>query len=362
MKLLLIVGLCALQAGSAQAEEKEGDRFREIRLRVLDLDGRPAAKRQLNLHGLSRGAMFGEPPWSYTTDDEGRAKVRLFQLHTWEDEKQRPGWGNYAVTVTPEEGRDAGAVTPIVMNVGEIDGSTYGGNRGANCWGVPIRMPDGGIDLTVQITRGVVIEGTVWDYEEPEKALAGVSVSLCHDLSSETHTGYGGEILQQCTMTDENGRYRFAHVYPRPFILNPTGSNNGIPDADYYWLRTKVDDKPWREEAIYQIVPSFYGSTGIDVGVTKKKLFRYFGKVADPSGAPIKDVKVTFGVSFHKEPETHLDHHHFLDTTTDTDGSYEILLPTPWITGMSAAIDEKTRDDRWEGGYAPGEYNFQLKR
>ncbi len=305
--------------------------------------------------------MFGDPPWSYTTDDQGRVTVRLFQLRTWEDEKQRPGWGNYAVTIAPKVGCDAGAVSPIVMNVGEMDGSSYGGNRVADCWGVPIGIPDDGIDLTMQIARGRVIEGIVWDYEEPEKPLAGVSVSLCHDLGAETHTGSGGEILWQNTRTDEKGRYRFTQVYPQPVILNPTGRAS-IPDGEYYWLRTKVGEKPWQEEAIYKITPSIHEITRIDLGVTNKKLFRYFGKVSDLSGAPVENAKVTFGVSLHKQPETHRDDHHFLHTTTGPNGSYEILLPTPWITGMSAATDEKTRQDRWDGDYAPGEYNFILKR
>ncbi len=354
--ILLLIGL---RAPAAPGTGKKVDRFREIRLRVIDLDGAPARGRDVELRGLSRGALFGEPPWSYTTDKAGRVTVQLYQLHTWEDEKQRPGWGNYALVITPKEGRDAGAVSPIFMNVGKMGDSTYGGDRIAGRWGVPIYVPDDGVDLAVQITRGIVVEGTVWDYEDREKPLAGVSVTLCHDLGSETHTGYGGEIFWQKATTDEKGKYRFEHVYPQQFILQPAGATL---DVDSYWLRTRIDENPWKEEPIYGLMPSGSGVTQIDLGVATRKLFRYFGKVTDRLGEPVKGAKVTFGVSLHKEPETHLDHHHFVNAISGADGSYEILLPTPWVNGMSAAMGEQTRDDRWEGGYAPGEYNFEFPR
>jgi hypothetical protein len=99
---------------------------------------------------------------------------------------------------------------------------------------------------------------------------------------------------------------------------------------------------------------------------TNEATFRYFGKVVDGDNHPIAGAKVTFGMSSQSTVHTWSDDHQFLYATTQADGHYEIKLGTPWVRGMDAEADGFKRTDRWDvsdvPSYAPGEYNFTLKK
>jgi hypothetical protein len=115
------------------------------------------------------------------------------------------------------------------------------------------------------------------------------------------------------------------------------------------------------------IVAPVKGTSEYQIGIriADRRLFRYRGKVVDRSGKPLARATVTFGVSFHRVSSTWGDSHHFEKTMTMEDGTYEILLSTPWVRGMCVEKPGFVRKDRWdeaEGApFAPGVYNFTLQ-
>ena len=79
----------------------------------------------------------------------------------------------------------------------------------------------------------------------------------------------------------------------------------------------------------------------------------------------MEGVRLAFGVAKHRGNWDYYDFHRYEYATTKPDGSYEILLETPWIRGMSVEKDGFFRQDRWSDdeavSYRPGIYNFTLK-
>ena len=132
-----------------------------------------------------------------------------------------PGWGTYALVVDrgPE---DAGAVSQRFIF--EKDEGTSSANAGrADEWDEPLTVRDGDIELRLPIVRGVTLEGRILDYSHPDRPLAGIKVVSNNDLQCESHTGRGGEILEQTVTTDEHGRFRLQHIYPKRFYVGVGG-------------------------------------------------------------------------------------------------------------------------------------------
>lgn len=144
------------------------------------------------------------------------------------------------------------------------------------------------------------------------------------------------------------------------------GGSWHFASGEAYWLKTKKNGT-WVNEAADSLLPRGQDSSlSIEIMAATMPLFRYFGRVTDTSGVPIRDAKVTFGVSSHREVRTHYDDHHYVSATTKLDGSYEVMLETPWIRGMSAEAAGYERVDRWQEpettSYSPGEYDFMMAR
>ena len=351
----------------------DGVKTREVRGRVLGLDGRPAAGRHVRLVGLSRGSArevqsqdWDGSNWDFITDAEGRFRVRFWEQHTWDskliDKAREPGWGMYALYADAAEG-DAGAVYAYVFHPDE----KRNWERPPDEWGVPVILPADGLDIVMQIVEGIPIEGTVYDYEQPAKVLERVTIQIYHNLHSDSHTGHGGEIFYRRVRTDAQGHFRFEHVYPHPWYPE-IGDMFGLEKSGLFWLRTKINHGDWQDEVPY-VVPATTEDQKLkfDAQVTMKPLFRFFGKVTDPQGAPVAGADVVFHKSLHSAEEAFEDGRQGEGTKTLADGSYEILLGTPWVLGVNAAakgLDAYRSYNRYrkeDRPILPGELNLQLQ-
>jgi len=365
MKILFAGALLALGVGLLGAQNPfhslsaAKTRFRVIHGVVFGLDGKPAAHRNVHLVGLSRGSTrpCSDTPggriagWDFTTDRRGRFAVPMGDFATWDDPKDRPGWGTYALVVEASAD-DAGAVSSRFFHDGRRNQASCPANDG---WGPILNLPPEGLNLALQVKPGVTLQGTLEDAAHPGRPLAGVTISVHNDLSTETHTGHGGEILRQSAVTDARGRYTVRHIYPAGFAIDLKGAT---------WLKTKIDGA-WSDDP-RDVVVTPEGDTRLDIMAAREASCRYFGRVVDDQGRPVVGAQVAFGLSLHPDVRTFEDDHTYCFATTRADGRYEIELETPWVRGMDAGAKGCERQDLWTPSDtptdAPGEYNFTLKR
>ncbi len=365
----MVVGLWLgfLQIVSALAL---GDDGRLIRGVVLNVDGSPAAGRQVSLIGLSRGAMRGDRDeqslkgWDFTTDKEGTFTASLDGAGKRDPKDPRPGPGTYVFVVFPSD-TDAGAVSPHLLNYDKRP-SWYG--EESKDWGKYLLVPPSGMGLRLQIMKGVTLKGRVVKYPEGKEPFVGVGVNTFSDLYAESHTGYGGEVFLHSAVTDAHGNFVISHIYPAKFFISlcwDYGNRGGTWDA--IWLKTKIAKEPWIFDANDGQTPrAGQGVVELEIMAAEKPSFRYSGVVKSGAGAPVAGAEVTFGVSHRKAPRTWGDYHHYEETVTKQDGSYEVLLSTPWVRGMAIEAAGYERADLWvdeeNRALQPGAYNFVLKR
>jgi len=349
-------------------EQKRGASFRVIRGVVIGLDGKPAAGRDVHLVGLSRGSMGpqdddpnADARWTFKTDASGRFTARIMDLDAWSDKQQRPGWGEYALVVEHSD-RDAGAVSRKFTNnktPPPEDVDIY-----KDEWGESVPLPPAGLDVTLKIERGLTLKGRVVDYSNTGRGLPGVSVSSCNDLHADTHTGYGGEILDRSTTTDADGSFTLTHIYPAIFNVSLGEPARSPSTENLTWLKTKRDGR-WLDDAVDSLEPA-PGQKEMElvIAASDKLLFRYHGEVTGPDGRPVSGAQVWIGVSFHRDGGSFEDNHASLHATTNADGAYDILIPTPWVRGIGARKEGFRNAEQWgpddDPGIPPGEYDFKL--
>jgi len=347
-----------------------GEGGRVIRGVVLNVDGSPAAGRQVSLIGLSRGAMRidmeerGFKGWDFTTDKDGAFTASLDGAGRRDLADPRPGPGTYVFIVLPSDS-DAGAVSPHLLNYTERP-SEYDDRNDE--WGKYLTVPPTGMDLRLQIMKGITLKGRVVKYPEGKEPMAGLGVNTFHDLYAETHTGYGGEIFLNSAVTDAQGNFEISHIYPSKFFVSlcwDYGNRGGTWDAT--WLKTKMAKGRWIFDAVDGQVPRAEKEVvELEIMAAEKPSFRYNGVVKDASGDPVAGAEVNFGLSYHKVPRTWADDHHYQSIMTKPDGSYEILLSTPWVRGMAVEAAGYERADRWVDDenktLQPGAYDIVLKR
>lgn len=348
-----------------------GGEERIIRGVVLNVDGSPAAGRQVSLIGLSRGAMRIDRDgrslegWDFITDKEGAFTANLNGAGKQDVKDPRPGPGIYAFIVLPSD-TDAGAVSPHLLNYDERP-SWYG--EESRDWGRYLLVPPSGMDLCLQIMKGITLKGRVVKYPEGKESLAGVAVNTFSDLYAESHTGWGGEVFLHSAMTDAQGNFEITHIYPAKFFISLCrdnyGNRGGMWDAT--WLKTKTAHGLWIFDAKDGQEPQAgQGVVELEIMAAEKPSFRYSGVVKDDAGTPVAGAEVTFGISYHKAPRTWGDYHGYVHTVTKLDGSYEILLSTPWVLGMAVEAAGYERADSWvdeeNRTLQPDAYDFVLKR
>lgn len=367
--LLLLTNL--LFSDRQSRAEEARPRLREIHGTVLNIDGSPASGRYVRLIGLSRGSSrpyVDEPQtaegWDFKTDDQGRFLAKLGEFRSWEDEQNQPGWGHY-VFVVPAGAEDAGAVSSHLLSFEEKPGY-YG--ESTNEWGPYQEVPPRGLDITLQIKEGITLVGRVLKYPVGTKPLAGIVIATNNDLYSESHSGHGGEILYQRATTDAEGKFQINHIYPVRFYVglhaNPAEAESSNEGA--HWLKTKLPGEKWVDDVLDSLIPAEGAEKmHIDIMAAPEATFRYHGNVRSASGTPVERAKVTFGVSWHPSTCTFEDHHTYRSAVTKADGTFDLLLPTPWIRGMSVEAGGFERADQWEQAdkqfYEPGAYDFTLK-
>ncbi len=350
------------------AQESEPS-FRTVHGIVLNIDGSRAIGRDVRLIGLARGSTrpYSEHEkvinWDFKTDDQGEFSAKLGNFPTWGDKQQRPGWGCYVFVVLPSKS-DAGAVSSHLLH------NEKGEQRLQETldeWGEASLVPPDGLDIELQIKKGVTLKGKILEYPTGERALAKVQVFTNNNLYSESHSGHGGEIFFQNATSDSNGNFEIKHIYPVKFsvALGPEEEAGGTVSAAH-WLKTKSHHGEWIDDALDSLSPRADGTTmNLEIMAAAKSLFRYNGKVSDAAGNPLPAAKVTFGVSHHSSIATFDDEHSYQSTTTKEDGRFEIMLPTPWIRGMSVEAEGYERADQWKQSdapfYRPAAYEFALK-
>lgn len=343
---------------------------RVIRGVVLNVDGTPAAGRQVSLIGLSRGAVRpgsdGErvEGWDFTTDKDGAFTASLNGAGLQDLKDPRPGPGSYVFIVLPSDS-DAGAVSPHLLNYAERP-SWY--DEECEDWGKYLLVPPTGVNLRLQIMKGVTLKGRVVKYPEGKEPMAGVAVNTFSDLNAESHTGRGGEVFLHSAVTDAQGNFEITHIYPAKFFVSlcwDYGNLGGLWDA--IWLKTKMTKGRWIFDAVDGLAPrAGQEVVELEIMAADKPSFPYTGVVKNDAGAPVAGAEVTFGVSYHKAPRTWGDYHRYEHTVTKPDGSYEILLSTPWVRGMAVEAAGYERADSWvdeeNRALQPGAYDFVLKR
>jgi hypothetical protein len=367
--LLLLLALAGASEVKAPVPIPAEPAFRLVQGVVLGTDGQPATGRTVHLIGLTRGSTRPNadanplPNWDFVTDGAGRFTVRLGDFAPWEDPQQRPGWGGYGLVVDPGP-NDAGAVGLLLL----FDGDGRRGNLDDTEWGSALPVLPGKTDVTLRVQSGFEFCGKVWDAANPGQPLAGILVVVNLDLHSESHTGHGGEILEQQATTAADGTFVIPHVYPNVFWVG-VGAANGFRQLfdgnEGYWLKTKVNGG-WLDDVLDKVTPEGGKAPPLEMMAARGATFAYAGKVADAQGKPVARARVTFFLSFHPIPQTFEDDHSFPNGTTNDDGTFRILLPTPWARGCSVEapgfiryVEGPHQDD---ASLKPGTYDITLQR
>ena len=332
----LVIGLFCLnaclhaQSSSGQIKDSEP---RYIHGLVLDLDGKPAANRKVSLRGISRNAVGGSLDedgsryYQFTTDLNGHFQVRLWSKEDPKD-YERPTGTIYVVVVDPSA-QDAGAVSPQLTN--------------------PAGIPEDGLDLTLKIQKGFTVDGKIVDYEDPSKPMKGINVGCNNDLNVDTHTGYGGELFSQSTVTDQLCRFEIQHIYPEEDPNLSISAN---------WLRTMIDGK-WVDLKQTKVVPaSGTNSAVVEIQASDKNLFRYHGHVASKDHALIPNAEIVLGPTSGQNSDWWANNHHFETIPVDAKGDYEYMSPTPWVRFIRAQGEGVESPD--QENPPPGKYDFVL--
>ena len=331
-----------LIAGRLAAESAPTKNFRPVHLTVLQIDGKPAAHRDVYLRGwsghwgfrnwgpINEGLPTNEESrerygradgWRYSTDDAGKVTVPIgdFAAGT---EFAGPGWGIYAFLIDagPE---DAGGVSSR-FSLGADDSSRPNSPE----WGKSIPMPRDGLDLTLQIQSGITVKCRVVDDRDLKTPLAGVEVSAGTDLEIGTRSEVGNHIFYGTAKTDRDGRFVIHHRFPN--IL-------WVDLAPALWTKTKINGV-WTEVDNRIMPPSSpTGTIDLEMAGRPDPAFHYSGRLTDFRGHPMGGVQVELTAA--TEPQ-HFHEHHFMqvDAKTQADGTYTAVAPSPWVTGLGASI------------------------
>ena len=147
------------------------------------------------------------PNWDFETDEQGKCVVLLGSFNGYENKEGMPGWGMYALVVDRGAG-DAGAVSQRFIFEKNEEASQQKAQRWRTSGMNRSRSKTEPFELRLTIVRGLTLEGRILDYWHPDKPLAGIKVMSNNDLHCESHTGRGGEILEETVVTDKDGRFR----------------------------------------------------------------------------------------------------------------------------------------------------------
>lgn len=347
---MAVLFLLAVTAAHAE-EAKESPRVCDVTVRVVLPDGKPALDQEVQLYGLERDA---RNDWNYTTGADGTFRA-TFQLAKAGGEL--PGEGVFYFIAGRAD--TAGAISAPILN-GEYYLDFASGRRTDVSLEKPVKLKGPKMDLTLRIRKGITLKG--WVRDAAGKPLAAQKVGVSHDLGSFSHTGYGGDIFHRSMITNSDGYFEFADVFPSKFGF-------GVETGKRSWIRTRVR-KRWYDEVIDEVrVSPKERSIEVEMVSVPGKPFRFHGRITDQAGAPIAAAKVTLGVSHHRVPQTWGDDHRYESVESLSDGTYSIELDSPFVRGFSVERDGWERADRWTEDrgdnaslFTPGKYDFELRK
>jgi hypothetical protein len=388
-KISLVILCWAVAFGhGASARTTAKWRFRTIRIRVVDEDGRRAAGAKVQLRGMDRDAIGALSEretsklglleqarkyqgWDFTTDRNGEFIARFGKFREYDYAQatgiEAPGFGEFYF-VAEKEG-SAGAVSPMIANYSREEAQFHQDENdryGEYCeWmhedyrrHVLNDRSEPGEVLVLRFQRGLVLSGQVIDLQE--KPVPGATIRLFHDLHADTHTGYGGEIFERTMTTDDAGQFQFAHVYNNTFYLDLDLDRAG------YWIRTRVRQR-WVDGSADEITPrKNESSIQLLLIEVDESPYRYRGRVTDEQGQPIAGAKVSVYASLHSPSRTFEDDHgHHSDARTGADGTYDLGADSPYVryfTVEAAGFENGGESGDDDDLYSPGRYDFTLKR
>lgn len=357
----LLLAMLTFLALSSWAGE-DGKRQRVVNGKVLDADGKPSAGTTVYLVRMNRyrpvrleESQKRYQGWHWTTDAEGEfVAVFAKKRSPFDPGEGPPGWDEYHFVIPPGEGH-CGAVSERFLNP-ETDSPSLPPYESE--WGLRRVLKDEPIEVVLRLTQGISVDGGVTDPQG--RPVPDAAIHLWYDLHLASHTGYGGEILQQETRTGPDGSFHFPKVYPVDFAL-------GVSPRDDVWVRTRLGENPeWTEDVIDRIeVEQDTEQVHIEIGVSDER-YRVWGTISDPEGRPVPEAKVSVAVSRHRSVQDWADTHAFIDGKTAADGSYEMVLRRPWIRFIR--VDKEGYQPVLEGNgnrsdtLLPGRYDFRLER
>ncbi len=334
--------------------------MKSLRVRVLDLDGKPAAGRAVHLYGLERSdlrPMEPAPDWDFQTDANGCCTAHFAPSKDYE--LPMPRWGVFIFRVD-SGAMDAGAFSRYIVFQETPEGEKRSLNDWRDSeWGTPILLASIKKELTLRVKAGIAIRGRVLEYPAGVHPLAGIRVTVSNDVHSDTHTGMAGIIEVARTETGADGSYVLKRVYPATCYL---AISKGGEDS-VLWLKTRRGSE-WKFDAEDKIEPRGVRAVKCDIMAGNEGQFHYSGRVVDSDGMPVTQALVCACISYHRHMRTYKDEHSFENAITDDNGHYDLHCPTPWVNSIGVIAPgfpySGRNDGRVDKFFAPGAYNFEL--
>ena len=382
--MIKVLFLCLLFVAAAALAE-DAPTYRELPCRVVDEMGQPARGVAVRLGGLERDApdfeddderIDTEPGWKFVTDGDGRFTARFGQFHPYQRTGTTgPGYGAFYFVVYKVG--FAGGVSREVLNLDDDGRARWqqksGESRENQEWRrgefAPLVLRDDrpiSEGLVIVLKRGLDVRGRMVD--TTGRPVRGQSVGVSLDLHYGSHTGAGGMIFSQGTTTDRAGHFHLRHVYPNVFTVLATSAYDG----PFYWIKTRVRDH-WVDQVEDEITPRRGGgrqaadyekSIDMYLVVSRRPLYRYYGRVTDEKGHPLARTAVIVRSVLHAPVRSWGESHAPGQTTrTDDDGNYSLRVGSRFVDGIwvregdhDGGID--TDDD--DQLLAPGRHDFTV--
>ncbi len=361
-------------------------KFRTMRVRVVDENGKCLPGAKVQLRGLDQdaiGAMSNRETsklgqrekarkyqgWEFAADDHGEFTARFGRFREYDCAQatgvERPGFGEFYFVAEKEN--SAGAVGPMIGNYSREETAFHKGEDDRygeySEWlhdGYNRRILDDrrsqGETLILRFQRGLDLSGRL--INEQEQPIPGAALRLFHDLHADTHTGHGAEIFERTVTTNASGRFLFRHVYPNTFYLDFDGPG--------YWIRTRVRRR-WADGMADEITPQEdESSLDLLLIAAPGSPYHYQGRVTDQQGQPITGAKVSVHASLHSPSRTFEDDHdHSCGARTGPNGAYDLGADSPFV--HSFTVEAPNFENKEESGdeddfYSPGRYDFVMKR
>jgi hypothetical protein len=374
---------------TASALADQPPEYREVAFRVVDENGHSVCDAEVQLRGLERDALgIGRDEeeagkchgWKFETSAAGLFTAHFGKFHQYDHQLTtgliEPGYGEFYL-VAAKEGW-AGGVSCELLNLNDEDlaehkkheDDAYSPRQEGDEWqrqdsSYVIPDQDEGKPLEIVLKRGLDVIGKMVD--TTGRPVRNAEVNVFFDLHAGSHTGHGGEILGQQTITDRAGKFLFHRVYPNNFYVELLNHSDGPP----YWIRTRVRNR-WVDKVEDEIVPrknewhpeDYEKSINLRLVVARETPYRYFGRVTDPQDRGVAGAKVEIRCSAH-EPERTFedDHDYWWHTKTDRDGNYSLRVGFRFVNAIWVTAGNNVGSDNAEEGelMAPGRYDITVR-